>query len=96
MSLPRYGFRLWLLLCAVLTASAIAPDDFQAQTAGLNAGGRVQVQVPSSPDYYYLLLRGPRPDACSFPADMQLHGMLTDCQPAGRRAFFQVKRVPVE
>ena len=94
MSLPLRRLRLLFWLCQVLTATAAPPVDFRVEQAGRDSRGRVFCEVPAEADYYYLLLRGPRPDACTFPADLSLGNRLHDSLPSLRRAFFQVKRVP--
>lgn len=59
----------------------------------------MRVSISSEADFYYRLLRGPRPDACNFPVDMRRASggsvSLTDSLPALRSAFFTVQRVPV-
>ena len=94
MSLPLCRLRMLFWLCPICTVTAAPPVDFRVEQAGRDSRGRVFCEVPAEADSYYLLLRGPRPDACTFPADLSLGSRLYDSVPALRSAFFQVKRVP--
>ncbi len=87
--------RLIFWLIPALTAVAAPAPEFTFARTGYDSRGRVFCEVPADPDYYHLLMRGPRPDACTFAADMRLENRLYDSLPELRRAFFKVKRVPV-
>ncbi len=95
-------FRVWrhlVFLCLTLGASAATPPEFRVTESAWDSRGRVKITVPGDTGYYYLLLRGTRPDNCTFPADIRLGGdgatVLYDNLPARAGAFFAVKRVPV-
>lgn len=98
-SLRRYIASLLSAFALSEYCGAVPPSEFQAEAVRQDVRGRVAADVAAEPDYYYQLLRGPLPDACLFPTDMQLpgSGMLTlyDSIPARERAFFTVRRIPV-
>ena len=93
LSVPVLRMLLWLALA--LPCVAVPPAEFRVDQSGRDSRGRMFCEVPREPDYYYLLLRGPRPDACTFPADLSLGNRLYDSLPSLRSAFFQVQRVPI-
>ena len=95
MSRRNHGLEFLLVLCPALAIAAPPVEPFHISDAGLDARSRVRVQVAADPEYYHLLLRGGRPDACTFPADVQTGGTLHDSLPVSRGAFFTVRRVPV-
>lgn len=95
MSLSPPGFWKWLMLCLAMTSAPVWPAEFQVNNAACDERGRARILVSTEPGYYYILLRGPKPNSCTFPADISLGGELFDNLPALRSAFYTVKRVPV-
>ncbi|HWB05517.1 MAG TPA: PEP/pyruvate-binding domain-containing protein [Verrucomicrobiales bacterium] len=94
-------FKFWrhlAVLCLILNADAAQPD-FTIASVSRDARNRTQVGVAPDSGSYHILLRGARPDLCTFPVDMRLGDggktRLYDSMPAQRSAFFTVKSVPV-
>src|SRR5437868_1826709 len=80
------------VLCFTLYAAVLPASEFAITRATRDARGRAQISVATEPGYYYLLLRGPRPDACTFPVDIRMgvpgETVLFDSMPAQGSAFF--------
>jgi hypothetical protein len=84
-----------LLPALTLAAAALPAEDFRIGETSLDARGRVRVLLPRDDGYYHLLLRGPRPDACAFPAAMSTGSVLFDNVPSLQGAYFKALRVPL-
>ena len=84
---------------AAQACSGAPADDYTLSRAGYDSRGRIAATVHGDPGYYYILLRGPQPNECTFPAAMAMgtagEMRLYDNLQAQRRAFFKVKCVPV-
>src|SRR5438093_1777198 len=94
--------RATLLLFAVLAASGLTlltAQEFRLTSIQRTLEGKVSLQFPSDPNFYYVLFRGETVTTITTPVAMSLgvagQGVLVEAAKAGSGAFYRARTVPV-